>query len=184
VYNVENVFPIPNLKLLQSDSWDIVVYLPGVSPATHTLYYALVLSTGGTPIILSSIAYPGNPNKFQLLQPSSITTTYAPGRYNAQAYIVDGAGNRRTLCETIIRIMPDLSLNQPTVDQRTPNEKMLDAIRTALANDLTNAVVEYSVGGRTFRKGRTELLKLQYHYEYEVRKEKGLQMGNAIYFRF
>ncbi len=186
IESVENIFPIENLSLQQSDTWDIIVYLPLFSPQSFTLTYVMVPSTGGTPISFSSVPWASNPAKHQLFCPSSTTTTLVPGHYQAQAYLTEIAnGNRTTICDTILTIISDYSIVQPTVDNRSFAEQMLDAIKKALLGDLGNgATVEYSVAGRTFKANRAELEKMRKVYEYEIRKEKGLPMGNAIYFNF
>jgi len=183
--SVENVFPIEGLALQQSDHWDIVVDLRDYSPSAYVLTYVLVVAGQGTPTSFSSVPWPSDPSKHQLLVLSTITTGIPPGNYRAQAYVTETAtGYRTTLCDTILAVLPDLSLNHPLVDNRTDNEKALDNINKALLADLTSTIVEYSVGGRTFKKNRTELMRLKHVYEFEVRREKGLPMGNSIYFTF
>jgi hypothetical protein len=181
--SVENVFPITGLRLQQSDTWNIVVDLPRYPPQAFVLTYVLVPSAGGNPTSANSVPWAEDPARHQILVPGTTTTGLPPGRYQAQAYVTETAtGYRTTLCDTVLQILPDLSLDQPAVDARTANEKMLDAINAALAADLTSAVVEYTIAGRSFKKNRWELIRMRQVYEFEVRREKGLAMGNAIYF--
>ena len=183
--DIARTFPIPGLCLHQSDTWNFIVNLPEYLPNYFTLTYVIKPALSGASLSFSSIPWPDNTNYHQILVANTLTATYPAGPYSAQCFAVETAtGYRTTLGQTELRVLADLALISATADTRSKNEITLDAINTALAADLTNTIVEYSVGGRTFKKNRTELLKLRHIYEFAVRKEKHLPEGNIIRYSF
>ena len=179
-----SIFPIPDLKLQQSDTWSIILCPAGYSPQSYTISYVIVKASGGTPQTFVSAPLPSDPSQHQILIPSTTTTSFVPGEYSIQVYAIEIAtGNKTTLGNTQVRVLPDLSL-AANVNTKTLNEQTLDAINIALSQNLTSTTVEYTVAGRAFKENRTELIKIRNYYVNLVRKEKGLLQGTNIYYGF
>ena len=175
---------IPITQLVQGDTWNITVNLTGSGYTASA--YVLTYWFKKVGVAKFSVVSTANPDGSFLMYATAATTeTYTPGDYSVIATITNIAdAERYTLCTTTVTITPDLASSSLAFDPRSPNKIILDQIDTALAACLTDATVEYTIGGRTVKMNKTELLKLRTYYAAVVRKESGIQQGNIIRYGF
>ena len=106
------------------------------------------------------------------------SATWADGDYDYQAYVTNGA-DRYTVEVGRIRVLQNLA-TQATVDNRSHNQKMLDAIVSLLENRATADVDEYSIDNVHLKKMPVQDLETwRARYEYRVRVDR-LRAGEAL----
>jgi hypothetical protein len=111
---------------------------------------------------------------------SATTAAWQPGRYDWTAFATDTGGARSTLAEGVIRVLPDPAGKVP-VDPRSYNERMLDAIRNVLAENITDDVSMYKIGGRELTKvPRETLMRQEAIYESRVLRDLRKAQGKSV----
>ena len=175
---------IPFSEIIAGDTFrcNIDLTASGYTATQYTLKYVFK-KVGVNPMIVTSAANPDG--SFLMLVSSSTTGTYTAGNYSVVATMTNNSTSERyTVAQTEIQIIPDYSTSITTFDPRSPNQIILDEIDTALTSALSDTITEYTIGGRTVRKNKTELLKLRQYYAAKVRTENGQQQGNIIRYGF
>lgn len=141
-----------------------------------TLSYVLVSRTVSYTVDGGMVAADGD--VFDVTIPAATTALWVRGSYRWQAYINDTNGNRWTVGEGVVRILPNLQqTNGQGFDDRELDEKILDAIKDmlagkALAGDAQRYVIHGTNGqGRELQRYTfAELLKLRAEYARRVRE--------------
>lgn len=117
-------------------------------------------------------------DSFALNVPAATTVTWTPGSYSVVEYVSNaGTGERFTLTENSVRILPNLAAATGGVDTRTHARKVLDSIEAWLESKApTAAAVE--VGGRKLQRySLPDLLVLRDRYRVEVMREERAARG-------
>jgi hypothetical protein len=164
-----------NLSLVQGDDWIFEVDL-SKSAADYTLTYVWALA--GQPAF--SMVSTADGESFSFNVPAASTAVLLPGSYRVQAVLTELAtGTKQTLGIREGKVSPNLA---EAVDPRSPNRIALDAVEGALASAAPGAhLVEYIVGGKTFKKRIADLLQMRAYYLQRCRVEDGKAMPH-IYF--
>jgi len=179
--DISVVFPVTTLT--QADTWDILIPLANYPANLWTLTYVLK-QTGSNPISIVSVPA-ADGTTLELKATHTQTASFLPGVYQASAFVTCiSDGERFTLGTTQITITPDLLTSNAEYDGRTQNQQILDEINSALALCLGDSVVEYTIGGKSIKKNKTELLKMKTFYTSQVRKDNGRKQGNLIRYGF
>ncbi|WP_446744289.1 hypothetical protein [Silvibacterium acidisoli] len=140
-------------------------YPPG---SGFSLSYIFLGQSAGYPVGGSMVA--NGPNNFVVTVPAATTAAWQPGSYRWQAYIHDANGNRYTVAEGITEILPNLENQTSGLDDREPDEKILDAIISMLSGKASQDAQEYEIAGRRLnRYSWTELMRMRSTYEKRVR---------------
>ena len=112
--------------------------------------------------------------------PGATTATWAPGWYRWQAYIKDASGNRYTVAENKVQVLPNLEVATTGLDDREPDEIILGNIVAMLQGKATKDVQEYEINGRRLSYYRwDELVKMRAVFESRVRKIR-LRRGEIL----
>ena len=134
----------------------------------YSLSYMFVCQTVGYAVGGSMIT-PGM-NNYTVKVPATTTAAWTPGWYRWQAFISDGNGNRYTVGEGKVQVLPNLQLATGGIDDREPDEVILDNIVALLNNKATADVNSYEIAGRRLdRYSWTELMLMRSTYEKRVR---------------
>ena len=177
------VFPF-QAPIMQGDTFSVTVDLSagGYSSSQYSLKYTFKRANTAS----FSITSTANPNGTYLMYATAaVTEGFAPGNYAVVATITNSVtAERFTLGQIEMVIAADLTSSAAAFDPRSPNQIQLDAIDAALAKCFNDALVEYTVGNRTFKKNKLELLKARQFYALKVRKENGLQTGKLLGYSF
>jgi hypothetical protein len=163
---------IPKLEPLRFVAGDTVKWtrnIPGYPSGANTLSYVLISRTATYQVNGSEVTAEGD--GFAMTIPAATTANYAAGVYRWQAYISDGSGNRYTVGEGEVEILPNLQASTAGIDDREQDEKILDAIKDMLAGKvLAGDAQRYMIHGRELQRYTfAELQKLRGQYERRVR---------------
>lgn len=112
-----------------------------------SLAYALVSRTVSYDVSGDQVTADGD--RFVVTIPAATTAQWMKGFYRWQAYITDGNGNRWTVDEGVLRILPNLQqTNGQGYDDREMDEKILAAIKDLLAGKvLSGDAQRYMIHG-------------------------------------
>lgn len=136
--------------------------------AGYSLSYTFVSRTA-TIQINGGMIVAGSQN-YEITVPAATTAAWAPGSYRWQAYIADQSGNRFTIGEGKVEILPNLQVTTAGLDDRELDEITLDNINTLIQGKATSDVKEYKVFERELQHyGWKELLELKSVFEQRVR---------------
>jgi len=118
---------------------------------------------------------------------SSVTAGWAPGRYDWYLFSVDASSNREQIATGRIRIEANVAI--APIDNRSRNQRMLDAIESVLEGAALDDVSMYKIGGREVTKvPRLELEKQRGIYvarvNAELRRKGGVIASDTIGIRF
>lgn len=157
------------LKIRAGDTIQWSRYFEGYpSSAGYSLSYVFVSRT--VQYAFNAAASESSVDGFDVTVPAATTVGWVPGRYRWQSYISDESGNRWTLGEGKVEILPDLQTATGGMDDREPDEITLDNIRQMISKKATADVQRYMISGRELQLySWDELLKLQAVYERRVR---------------
>lgn len=147
--------------------WTRRVY--GYPSDTYTLSYVIVSRTVTYQVNGSVVTASGD--GFAIAIPAATTAAWVPGTYRWQAYISDTGGNRFTVGEGEVEILPNLQASTGGIDDRELDEKILDSIKDMLQGKvLAGDAQRYMVHGRELQRYTfAELQKLRGQYERRVR---------------
>lgn len=165
----------PN-RLTAGDTWQWTRRLIDYPPDTFTLWYFLraVNVTGSTgKLDVSAGADPNAPDQFLVTVPSATTAPLPSGEWVWQAAVKDANGNRTTLDGGTLWVDQNLEALTGGVDNRTHNQKMLDAIEALLEKRATKSEESYQIAGRSLKHLTPQEL-VQWHgvYKNRVRREQ------------
>jgi len=115
---------------------------------------------------------------------AALTATWAPGAWGWATW-VEKAGERYTVAQGQITVLPDSAALAGGTDTRTHAERTLEAIEAVIEGTAGRAHQEYEVAGRRLKfTPITELLVLRDRYRAEVRSQqaaaKGLPSGKLL----
>lgn len=134
----------------------------------YALAYAFV-SRDATFQVNGSMIATGSQN-YEITIPAATTAAWAPGWYRWQAYINDKAGNRYTIGEGKVEVLPNLQALPAGFDERESDEITLDNINALIQGKSTSDVKEYRVFERELQHySWKELLNLKSVFEQRVR---------------
>ena len=151
-------------------------------PATSTVFWVLTAVIANLPTRQFIPAQPAPPalaalpvaadGTVALDVPTSVTLTWAPGRYEWVLLAVDVSGNRTELAQGKMTVQPDLAGATPA-DPRSPNEKLLANIKALIDGKALDDVAMYKIGSRELTKMPIlELLKWKAIVAGDVRRER------------
>lgn len=82
--------------------------------------------------------------------PTSETKNWQAGYFLWICYVTDASGNRTTIAQGRVKILPNIVDATSPVDPRSQNEKLLAAINLIISGRATNAsdIQEYEIQGR------------------------------------
>ena len=166
--------------------------IPGYAPGQYTLSYTLINRTNSYQVQGAQITTSGD--GFAISIPATVTATWSAGEYRWQSYVADGAGNRFTVGEGVLEILPNLQAQVGGFDDREQDEKDLDAVKAMLSGKLTAGDAQkYMIHGRELQKySFAELTRLRGQLERRVRairirrgeqvpsRSIGVRFGNAF----
>ena len=133
-----------------------------------SLSYMFVGKSSGYPVSGAMIA--NGPNNYIVTVPGATTAAWITGHYRWQAYITDQSGNRYTVAEGVVEVLPNLQLATSGLDDREPDEIILDNIVTMLNGKASQDVQEYEIAGRRLNRYTwSELMTMRSTYEKRVR---------------
>lgn len=94
--------------------------------------------------------------------PTAETKSWQAGYFLWICYVTDQSGNRTTIAQGRVRILPNIVDATSPVDPRSANEKLLAAINLLISGRATNAqdIQEYEIQGR--RVARMKISELIY----------------------
>lgn len=109
---------------------------------------------------------------FTVTIPAATTAAWAAGQYRWESYIADGDGNRYTVGEGVLEVLPNLQVQASGYDDREMDEKILDAIVALMSGKvLAGDAQKYMVHGRELQRYTfSELEKLRSLYALRVRE--------------
>lgn len=138
------------------------------SSAGYTLSYVLVSKTAL--YTFNATTSTGSVDGFDVTVPAATTAGWAPGGYRWQAYISDTAGERWTVGEGKVEVLPNLQTATSGLDDREQDEIILDNIRLMISGKAGADVQRYMISGRELQRYTwKELLEAQSVYERRVR---------------
>lgn len=109
-------------------------------------------------------------NNYSIEIPAATTAAWAAGTYRWQSYITSADGKRFTVGEGVAEVLPNLQVATAGVDDREPDEIILDNIIAMLTNKATADVQEYEISGRRLNRYTwKELMTMRSTYEKRVR---------------
>jgi hypothetical protein len=88
---------------------------------------------------------------YEVNVPGATTAAWAAGWYRWQAFIKDGSGNRRTVGEGKVQVLPNLETTTGGLDDREPDEIILDNIKAMIKAKSQNDVEMYRIYERELR---------------------------------
>lgn len=138
------------------------------------LHYRLV-NTGGH----IDIAASADGDDHVITVAAAASAAYTPGDYTAVEYVVNGP-DRATIGQTAIAIKPDIPSMGAGFDGRTPAQRALADLRTALSRWLSSQghVQEYEIAGRRMRFANVGEIRSRIALaEAEVAREQAAQPG-------
>lgn len=138
--------------------------------AGYTMYLVLNNSTN----FYSATTTTSDSSGFLMSIPSTATTGWTAGSYNASVFVADGT-NRYQVTSKYITVKPNL-LAGVAVDSRSTIRKTLDALNAAILGSATDNQMSMSIAGRSIqRMSIEELIKAKQQFENMVRDEDRLQ---------
>jgi len=141
---------------------------PPTDPAGYSLSYAIV-GRAATYAVNGGMVTAG-PQNFEVIVPAATTAAWLPGWYRWQAYIGDTAGNRYTIAEGKLQVLPNLQAQTTGFDDREPDEIVLDNINAMILAKSTQDVESYRVFERELRLySWADVLNAKSVYEERVR---------------
>lgn len=157
----------------QINSGDAVTWTRAFAayPSTvgFTLAYVLInarakYDIAGDQVVANGVAY-------VVAVPSAITATWTAGTYRWQAYITDAGGNRHTVDESTVVVLPNLQAQSGGFDDREQDEKILSAIKDLIAGKVLAGDAQlYEIHGRKLQRYTfSELENLRDKYALRVR---------------
>ena len=166
-----------HVALVQGDDWIFYIDQDRQPPGTCTLTFQWARAgvTG-----FSLVSTPNDAGGYSFNAPAATTAGYAPGKYRVQAFVTNlTTGTKHTLGIQEGQIYPSLA----TVgDPRSPYRQALDAVEFALANAAPGAhIIEYVVGGKTFKRKIDELMKVRAYYLQRCRVEDGKAVSHFFF---
>lgn len=117
-------------------------YPPGTS-AAYALSYTLVSRANVYQVASSLVTVDGE--NYKVTIPAATTATWAPGNYRWQAYINDASGNRWTIAEGVLEVLPNLQALTAGFDDREPDEIILDNINAMILAKSQQDVESYRI---------------------------------------
>jgi len=172
---------VPVTAMTQGDTLAVTVSLLDYPATAYTLAYCLKVVNQVPTIITSTPS--GVQHKITI--PGTTSAAWVPGTYLLVAYVVAIVGGARlTLGGTDFTVFEDLTGTTAAYDPRSPNKVILDQIDAVLAKITTDAIADYTIGGRSVRLDKAGLLKMRQHYAVKVRKESGRKTGRLIGYGF
>jgi len=121
-------------------------YPPG---GGYSLSYAFV-SRAASYQVNGSMVTAGSQN-YEITVPAATTATWAPGTYRWQAYINDTSGNRYTIAEGTVEVLPNLQAQTGGFDDRHPDEQILDNINAMILAKSSQDVESYRIFERELK---------------------------------
>ena len=135
----------------------------------YTLSYVFV--SRNSQYVVAGAAIVEQNGNYVITVPSATTAKWVAGWYRWQAYIIDSNANRTTVGEGMAEVLPNLELATSGIDDREPDEVVLDNIKLMLSNKATRDVQEYKIADRELRSySWQELTRMRTLYEQRVRK--------------
>lgn len=120
------------------------------------------------------------PDAFFVKVPAATTAGWVPGRYRWEAYLKNEGGDRETIDQGELTIMPNLETATGGFDDRDQDEKILDAIRNLIAGKVTEDAQRYVIHGRELQRYTfAELEELRCKYALRVRRKR-VQRGERV----
>ena len=164
------------LALVQGDDWIWTVDLLN-KPATE---YTLTFEWAEAGVSAFSVVSTAEGDSYSFNVPAATTATYTPGMYRVQAYLTNTeTGTKHTLGIQEGQIYPNLA---SIGDPRSANRKALDAVEAALAAAAPGAhIIEYVVGGKTFKRKIEDLMNVRAYYAQRCRVEDGHAIGHKYF---
>lgn len=138
--------------------------------AGYTLAYTIINRTATHQVSGSMVV--GDGDAFAVTIPAATSAAWVAGQYRWQAYIADGSGNRYTVGEGVLEVLPNLQAQGSGYDDREDDEKILDAIIALLSGKvLAGDAQRYMIHGRELQRYTfAELEKLRCQYALRVRR--------------
>lgn len=167
----------PKKMFYQGDTFSVNVSLLDYNSGDWTLKY-IFKKNGIEPITVDSVS--NSDGTFTISIDSTVTASFASGLYYVTAKVIKGA-EVYTLGQTEIQVRADIS-QVSNYDPRSQNRIALDAIEQALVDGAGSDLVEYTIGGETYKKDRKGLLELRAFYLKRVRQEEGKSAIGSIEF--
>lgn len=147
-------------------------------PATFELKYSARLEGESTEIEITATE---SGNEY-IVEVSSVTTGgWTAGRYQWQAYITRSADSERiTIDSGSFEVLENRDLS--TVDSRSHNRKVLEAIRAVIEDRASKDQESYSIDGRSLsRTPISDLITLENRYAWRVKGEEDAErLANGI----
>jgi hypothetical protein len=123
----------------------------------------------GAPITLTATA---SGDVYTVQAAAAITATWAPGAWGWATW-VEKAGERYTVAQGQLTVLPDSAALAGGTDTRTHAERTLEAIEAVIEGTAGRAHQEYEVAGRRLKfTPVSELLVLRDRYRWEVRNQR------------
>jgi hypothetical protein len=180
-------------QIIAGDTLDFTDDAPDY-PASDgwTLKYRLVpefTAPAQTPITLTALTY--ETTRYRVQESSTNTAAWKSGFYSWARW-VEKAGQRVSLGQGRLEVLPDPAATAAGHDGRTHARKVLEAIEAVLESRATKDQEEYSIAGRSLRRTSIpDLLVLRDKYKLIVASEdaaerasRGLGNSRNIQVRF
>lgn len=139
------------------------------SPADGwALSYILNSPTSRAVLATESVSTASDGRSFSVSVPPAKTAAIPAGDYEVLA-VFTNAGQRATVIQPSVTVLPDLVAATGPVDTRSFAKKTLDAIEASLAGDTSPMVQSYEIHGRKIQYTDRELLlryRQQFRQEY------------------
>lgn len=166
----------PEIRAGDSVAWRVSV--PDYpSSEGWALHYAL-----RGPASIDVEALEGTAGDYLIEVAATSTIQWSAGWYRWVAYVADGSGQRITLDDGQLEILPDLlAMNEPG-DVRSHARKMLELIEAALEKRIPRDQQSYEIDGQRLDRIPIERLEaLRTRYQREVARER--RRGNGLFVR-
>jgi hypothetical protein len=112
---------------------------------------------------------------------AATSAAYVVGDYSFDAYATKGS-ERHTVASGKITVLPNLDTTS-AVDDRSFNQRMVDAIEDLLEGRATADVQAYQIGGRQLTKMTVdELEKWRAQYRFRLNREQGKSASIGVRF--
>lgn len=166
-------------RLIAGDTLDFEDSFPQFpSSAGWTLRYRLVPRFTAPVVTAIDITAAAYGEGYRVQVGSSTTSTWIGGAYSWARW-VEKIGERLSLGEGSIEIIPDPATRPAGYDARSHARKVLDQIEEAIEG-LRYGVKSYAIGGRIWTKeDLSELIKLQQWYKQLVTDETAVESGDG-----
>lgn len=169
-------------QLRAGDTWawrreDLAADYPA---SAWALTYRFKNAAGGFEIVATA-----DGDHFVVNHPASTTASISAGTYTWAAQAVNGA-DKYTVDHGTLEVLANLFSGTATAasDQRSHNQKTLDAIKAVIENRASKDQEEYTIAGRSLKRTpMADLILLLNFYEARVageQAEENLRNGRAI----